>query len=275
MMEVWMHTAEKKERFVFIVSDSSGETASRAIKAALELFHGSRVTELRFPGVRTVKEIEEIVHEAASRSGFVLYTLADGSHREALRHIAQQNKVVAVDLFKELIPALSEYLHVEPAHHPSHEEDLRRLHAMEFFRKQEDGQNPDGLLKAEFVVIGLSRMTKTPVCMRLADNGFLAANVPLALEVTPPAELFRVPAGQVFVLTMQPGRLRQYRLQRISKLGVGDDDPYVDPQMIARETEHVRRLAAANPRWRVIDVTHRQVEETAAEIIHLSQSHGA
>ena len=269
-------TAAKGERkLAFVVSDSRGALASHALRATLELFAGSSVNERRYTMVHTAKRIHEIVLEVAEVGGFILFTFAKASNREEMRHQCQQHNIPAVDLSGPLIRGLGEWLHVKAASEPQHKDDPDWLHAMEFFHACEDGQHPEKLLEAQVVVIGPSRVKKTPACLHLALRGLLPANVPLVPGVDPPAQLFEVNPGIVFVFTMRQGRLLEYRKHRLAALKAGGESAYVDPRQVAEELRTLDRLCAMHPRWRVVDVTSMGSEEAAGRIIELMRTNGS
>ena len=269
-----MSRAKRKEAVVFVVSDSSGASASHFLRATGELFAGMKVDEQRRTMVRTVRQIREIVREAAELDGCIVFTFASSGLREEMRHLTQQRDVPSVDLSGPLIAMLEGWSSIEPAREPSHADDQDWLAAVEFFRHCEDGQNPAKYLEAAVVLVGLSRTKKTPTNLHLAIRGIRAANYPLVLNVEPPAQLFQVEPKRVFVLTMQPGRLLEYRRHRHSRSGASDGDVYVDRTHILEECRMVGRILAANPLWRPIDVTGMGSEEAAGRIIQLMEEDG-
>ncbi len=263
-----MDAAKKGKKTAFIVSDSSGALAWHALKAILELFGGVEVIRRRYVQVRSIKRIHDIVEEAKCEGACIVYTFANPDHREAMRHQTVQHAVPSVDMSGELITCLSDWLDLAPSREPPHNDDPHFLEALDFFDQCEDGQRPDLIPEADVVVVGPSRTKKTPTCRHLASEGVRVANVPITLETEPPSQLFEVAAERIFVLTMRPARLREYRLKRRDQLGIMEDDGYLDMRRIRDECEKVARLARTNG-WRLIDVTSTGPEEVAGQISEL------
>ena len=264
------------KRLIFVISDSTGETASRAAKVALEQFFGVEAKEKRFPNVRSQKEVVSLLHSAAQNSAFVVYTLVDHTLCAAARAAAEEYHVPAVDILKDLLPSMSTWLEMEPNEEAGHRLDeayFASIAAIDFAQQHDDGQHLNDLHKADIVIVGLSRTSKTPVSHDLARKGIRAANIPLVLEVPPPEELKSVDPKRVFVLMMQAERLRTIRVSRLSSLGTDVRMSYANPGHIDQELQLVRHLVRRNPRWTTIDVTNRAIEEIAAQILRRYQEH--
>ena len=268
-------TAINAHRLVYVISDATGETASRALRVALEQFPGEITQEHRISNVRTPAEIAQIVHSAAETGGLVVFTLADEYLRQTAYTAAEEHKVVAIDLLRELIPALATWLGEEPRQVPGHPYDVlyfERLKAYDFASRQDDGKNPGGLPESDVVVLGVSRTGKSPVCRALAEHRVHAANVPIVLEVPLPAQLEQVDPKRVFVLKIASDRLMQLRSSRISSLGAGTSIPYAGRDTVREEMLLVTRLLTQHPDWTGIDVTKASVEEIASTILKLIES---
>lgn len=260
-----MSAARRKQSLVFVVSDSSGASASHSLRAVGELFAGLHVDDRRHALVRTIRRIREIVYEAREHEGCILYTFASPELREEMRHLAQQNGVLAVDHSGSLIGMLEAHSGIRAAREPLHADDDHWLEAVQFFRHCEDGQQPQKLLEAEVVLVGASRTKKTPTNLHLVMRGIRASNCPLVLCVTPPRELFGVPRDRVFALTMRPSRLMEYRLNRMPS-SEHRSNLYVDRGHIILECRMVKRMITENG-WREIDVTSMGSEEVAGRVI--------
>ena len=269
-----MNAAKRNHVTVLVVSDSSGASASHTLGAASELFKGVRVIQRRHTMVESARRIREIVNEAEEAGAGILYTFANPELREEMRHRSHQHEVLSVDQSSPLIEMLSRLSGVEPATEPSHTDTDTWRDAVQFFLHCEDGQNPQKLLEAQAVLVGLSRTQKSPTCLHLAIKGIKAANVPLVLTASPPEELFQVEPQRVFVLSMRQTRLQEYRRTRLQRLGGPEDDSYVSRPSIIEECKMVSRLLDKNRGWREIDGTSMSSEEIAGRVIELLEVDG-
>lgn len=259
---------DSKARTVFVVSDSTGETAMRALSVALEQFPGVPVDRQVLAQVRTPAEIARAVHAARESNGLLLFTLADEHLRQTAHTAAEKEKVLAVDLLDTLLQKLEVLLQVEPIQIPGHPYDpmyFDRIKAYDFATKHDDGKNPDGLLVADVVIIGLSRSGKTPLCRMLAEHRICAGNVPVVRVDALPEQLYAVERERVYALVMQPQRLSELRASRMDREGTHLPD-YIDVDAIREEVRMFNQLVARHPGWTKMDVTRLGVEEAAATI---------
>jgi regulator of PEP synthase PpsR (kinase-PPPase family) len=257
---------------VYAVSDASGQTAENVVKAGVAQFMGQPVRIVRLPRVVSGQQLDNMVKLAAQGPCLFAYTIVQEELRTQLILACERYEVMAVDLLDPLILTLSQALGVEPKHeagalHTKDEEYFRRMDAIDFAIKYDDGKSPTGLRQADLVVTGVSRTSKTPTCMYLAQNqGIKAANVPLVPGADPPKELFELPPGRVIGLTVKPELLTEIRGSRLATLGLPPESAYADRMKISDElalAEDVfRRL-----RCPVVDVTYKAIEETASEIL--------
>lgn len=258
---------------VYVISDATGNTAENVVRAALLQF-GHNAAQLRvFPHVRTRQRIDGIL-ESLPGTTLLVYTLVNHDLREHLQVSAERLRVLHVDLLSPLLYRLTEVLGTSPDETPGllHRMDeayFRRIEAVEFAMRNDDGQNPGGLDRADLLLVGVSRTSKTPVSAVLAARGLKVANVPLVPGVDPPAAIFDLPRGRVFALTISPDKLLSIRQSRLAQLGVGQRGSYTDREAIVAEVRWALQLFRSRTRWPVIDVTRLAVEETAAEIIRL------
>lgn len=258
-------------RRIFIVADGTGETAEKVVQAALTQFRGVELSPETFSRVRSKVEIKEILNAAAQESAFVVYTIIDPEHRDHLQSLAQDLGVEAADLIGSLIGKFSVYLGLEPLFaagikHQLDADYFRRIEAVEFAVKSDDGQSLQNLKRADMVLVGLSRTSKTPLSMYLAHKGYKVANVPLVPEIPPPDELFEIDQEKIYALVIDLNSLVRVRHQRLKALGLPPDADYASREHIARELRWCRELYARNPTWPVVDTSSRAVEETAAEV---------
>jgi len=259
--------------YVFIVSDGTGGTAERALQAALTQFEEAKITIKRHPNVRTERQIEEIVQEAAKVGGFIVHTLVSNEAREAMIKIGRVNNVETIDLMGPLLARLSHQLRVSPMEKPGlfsqlNEDYFRRIETMEFAFHHDDGQRINELHQADIVLVGVSRTFKTPLSIYLAFKGWFVANVPIILDVEPPSILSELPPERVFGLTMHTNRLATLRQAREEYLGKTTGD-YANLEYVRREVIYALHIFESPPKWSVINVTNKPIEEIASEILAL------
>jgi [pyruvate, water dikinase]-phosphate phosphotransferase / [pyruvate, water dikinase] kinase len=260
-----------------VVSDSIGETAELVTRAALSQFNSGRVEMFRIPYVEDDEGITEVIEQAEGHRCIIVYTLVMPEMREQLRQRAAAAGIPAVDVMGPMMDALSSIVTTQPKLQPGlvhklDEEYFRRVEAVEFAVKYDDGRDPRGLLKADVVLIGVSRTSKTPVSLYLANRGIKVANVPLVPELSEPQELSLLPRGRVIGLSIQDDHLQGIRTERLRTLGLAMGADYAEPMRITRELHHAqevfRRLACPT-----VDVTGRAVEETASKVLEIVQRH--
>ncbi len=261
---------------VYAVSDASGQTAENVVKAVVSQYMGQPVRIVRLPRVVSGQQLDNMIKLAAQGPCLFAFTIVQEELRNQLIDACGRQGVIAVDLLDPLIVTLTRALGVEPKHlpgalHTKDEEYFKRMDAIDFAIKYDDGKSPHGLRQADLIVTGVSRTSKTPTCMYLAQNqGIKAANVPLVPGAEPPKELFEMPPGRVIGLTLKPELLTEIRGSRLSTLGLPPESAYADRMKITEELavaeEVFRRL-----RCPVVDVTYKAIEETASEILTILQ----
>jgi regulator of PEP synthase PpsR (kinase-PPPase family) len=259
-----------ERRSIYVISDSTGETGAKVVQAALLQFRHEQVRMRIFSNMRDPRALEETIDKAAAEGALVVYTLVSGEQRVVVLNRAAQYGVQAVDLMGSLMSRIGRWLGETPVSQPGllhrlDEEYFRRIEALEFTVKNDDGQLPRNLTLADIVIVGVSRTSKTPVSAHLAQKGHKVANVPLVLEVKPPAEIEQVDPKRVFALSITPRALHEIRRARVEHMG--GPSGYADLQHIQRELSWAREIVRAHPGWTTIDVTNRAVEETASEIL--------
>src|SRR4249920_3095041 len=221
---------------VMIISDATGETAERMVRAATLQF--SEPVQIRlFSRVRLETELEQILEKAAELKALVVFTVVNQEERDLIANLVEKHNIEAV----------------------------------EFAVKNDDGAEPRNLPKADLVLVGISRTSKTPLSTYLAQRGLKVANVPLVLGVDPPEELSQVDDRKVFGLIVQPDMLMRIRQARLSHLGMPHDSSYGQRAHIDNEIAYCREIFRKHANWPVIDVTNRAIEETAADILRIYQ----
>ncbi len=265
---------------IYVVSDALGETAEFVSRAAAAQFSGVRTRIRKVPYVRDEAHLDEIIEEAVNEQAILVYTLVLQELRLYLEQKATEKGLQTVDILGPLIEALSNQTGLDPSHIPNithrlDEQYFRKVEAIEFAVKYDDGRDPRGALHADVVIIGVSRTSKTPMCMYLAHKGIKAVNIPLVPEVQPPEELFQISPQKIIGLTLRPDVLNQIRTERLKTLGLGAVANYASLERIMIELEYARGIMKKIG-CPIIDATRKAVEETASivlEIIFKGEKH--
>jgi regulator of PEP synthase PpsR (kinase-PPPase family) len=258
---------------IFVVSDGRGETCERLVKAALVQFEGQRHRIVRKAEVRTVAQVRRVVESAAEAGAVVFYTLAAEKTRQAMRKACRERLVPKLDLLGPAISALHDLFQADPGETPGllyqvEREQLDRYAAIDYTLRHDDGQRPHELSKADVVLVGVSRASKSATCFYLAYEGVRAANVPLVPDIEPPAQLLRLPENRVIGLRVNVSRLLNIREHRVASMNLGPLEDYLDKRSVAREVNHANRLMEERG-WRGIDVSYMAIEEIAKEVLKL------
>lgn len=256
-----------------LVSDSTGETLTTLAKAACAQFDNVVSIEHAHTLIRHRRQLERVLQDIDDAPGVVLYTLVDPDLQSLLRAHCGQASIPSLAILDPTLMLLSSYLGATLAPLPGrqHELDARyfdRIEALNFAMAHDDGQNLRDLDKAAIVLVGVSRTSKTPTCIYLANRGYKAANVPLVAGMAPPAELDRAKHPLIVGLVASPERLVQVRRNRLLVMSEARETDYVDADKVRAETAAARRLFEEK-RWPVIDISRRSIEETAAAVINL------
>jgi regulator of PEP synthase PpsR (kinase-PPPase family) len=258
---------------IYIVSDSIGETAEMVVRAAASQFNSGTMEIRQVPNISDTATIDEIVSHARMENYVIAYTLVVDDLARHLQARALETGVVCVDILGPLIDALKQASHIEPKREPGllrkiDEMYYRRVEAVEFAVRYDDGKDPRGIEQADIVLVGVSRTSKTPLSMYLAHKRIKVANVPLVPEVNPPQELYRVAKGKIIGLTIRHEQLNRIRTERLKTMGLAGQATYANPERIQEELEFaeqiMRRIGCP-----VIDVTNKAVEETASKILEI------
>lgn len=256
-----------------LLSDSTGETLEMIAKAALAQFEDVDVIRHFWPMVRSLQHLDRIIDELAENPGLVLFTLINPETRERLEQHCQRLNLPAVAVLDEAIAALGSQLGKQPGGRPGRQHQMddayfKRVDAIQFTIAHDDGVGWEDWEQADIVLAGVSRSSKTPTSIYLANRGYKVANMPLVVESPPPPALFDLRHPLVVGLTSSPERLVQIRRNRLLSLNEAAETAYVDSERVKSEIQFARRMFADNG-WAVIDVTRRSIEETAAAVIKL------
>lgn len=261
------------DQTVFVASDSTGLTAERVMKAALVQFEPHVARIVRYSHVLTEEDVRQIVTRAAREKCVVVHTLVATGVRDAILEYGRKYQVDTIDIMGPLLKRLSTQLHARPHLKPglfrSMDEDYyKRIEAVDYTVKHDDGLNPQDLPLADIVVVGVSRTCKTPVSIFLSYRGWNVANVPIVVGVEPPPELLEVKPGRIVALTMSSETLVRVRGARLRRFGHSLPGHYNDNDQVDLELREARRLFARR-HWPVVDVTNKSVEEIATEVLTL------
>jgi hypothetical protein len=256
-----------------LLSDSTGETLENIAKAALAQYDGVETVRHFWPMVRTEAHLERILQEIAQKPGLVIYTLVNTVTRRSLESRCRELGLLHVAPLDPVNHALSTMLGKQAKARPGRQHVLdaayfARVDAIQFTIAHDDGIGADEWEEADILLVGVSRSSKTPTSIYLANRGFKVANLPLVVESPPPRALFELRQPLIVGLTTSADRLIAIRRNRLLSLNQNVETPYVDQQAVSREIAFARRLFADRG-WPVIDVTRRSIEETAAAIIAL------
>ncbi|MDR6852419.1 regulator of PEP synthase PpsR (kinase-PPPase family) [Sphingomonas sp. BE123] len=257
-----------------LLSDSTGETLENIAKAALAQFDDVQVVRHFWPLVRSETHLERILVEIAQNPGLVIFTLVNPEIRRQLETRCRAIGLPAVAPLDPVNHALSNLLGQEMKARPGRQHMLdaayfARVDAIQFTIAHDDGVNWENWEEADIVLAGVSRTSKTPTSIYLANRGFKVANIPIVPQSPPPELLFSLRNPMVVGLTTSPERLIQVRRNRLLALNQQNETSYVEQEAVQKEVAYARRMFADNG-WPVIDVTRRSIEETAAAIITLS-----
>jgi regulator of PEP synthase PpsR (kinase-PPPase family) len=258
-------------RPILVVSDATGETAEKISQAALAQFTDAKTVLLRRHNVRTDTQIQEVLQEAKSKKGLIIFTFVLESLRLKMREGALKSGLLAVDLLGPLLTAMSHFLNSPPNSEPGrlHRVDTQyfgRVEAVQFTVKHDDGQNLLGVPNADIVLVGPSRTAKTPLSIYLAQFGYKVANIPIILNLPLPKEIQKVNPDRIVALVIDSQRLMEIREARLQKLNQRVSG-YADIEIINQELNYCREIYRQNPKWGIVDVTGRAVEEVATDVI--------
>lgn len=264
---------------IFIISDGTGETAEKVVRAGLRQFEGHLVLVRTFSDVKRPNDLRAVYRLAEGRNAMLVTTMVDPIMRETAVKLSIKHRVLQVDLIGGLLAELGRFLDKSPQGVPGllHQADdqyYQRIEAVEFTVRADDGKNPKMLADADIVLVGVSRTSKTPLSTFLAHKGFKVANQPLVLGRTLPEALFDIDQGRVFALTISPDALIHIRRSRLRAMRMPEHTNYGDMGYILAEIEFAEELYRGNPRWPILDVTNRAIEETAATIVRILRNRG-
>ena len=269
---------EKDNLIIYLISDSIGETAEQVTKAAISQFTFNTYEIRRFPFISDKEQIIEIIKEAREENSILVFTMVIQEIKDFIIQESKKWNIPYIDIMSPVIEGLEKVLLSSPKREAGiirklDEKYFKRVEAIEFAVKYDDGKDPRGVKKADIILIGISRTSKTPLSMYLAHKNLKVANVPLVPEVEIPKELFEVSPKKIIGLTTDPMKLIEIRQERLKSLGLKREANYASIERILEELEYadkiMKRLSCP-----VIDVSNKAVEESASIILKILREIG-
>jgi [pyruvate, water dikinase]-phosphate phosphotransferase / [pyruvate, water dikinase] kinase len=262
-----------------LVSDATGETINSVVRACLVQFEGVEAEEHVWTLVRTDRQLTRVLEGIEASPGLVLFTMVNEKLRRRLQEECRRLEVSCIPVLDPVVGALAGFLGREAKGRPGRQHELDaeyfgRIDAMSFALAHDDGQSSADYHDADVILVGVSRTSKTPTCIYLANRGIKAANFPVVPGAPLPAELTSARQPLIVGLTKDPAQLVQVRRHRLKMISQDENTDYVDPEMVRAEVLACRRLCTKNG-WPVLDVSRRSIEETAAAVIQMLERHRA
>ena len=262
---------------IFILSDGTGETAVTMIRAALVQYSQKEINIQRCKNVRSEEQLKIIIDECFAKRGMIAYTFASPSLRQKTAELCIEKSIPAIDFLGPLIETLDHFFGVPSskkvgALRQTDDMYFKRIEAIEYTVRHDDGKTLNELDKADIVLVGISRTSKTPLSIFLSHKGWKVANVPLVPGSPLPEQLFKIDQRKIVGLIIDIDSLQKIRKNRLEKFGQDSGGEYASLQQILKEIEYAENLYKQNKRWPVFNVTERALEETASEIVRIIAS---
>jgi hypothetical protein len=257
--------------YVFVVSDSTGETAEKVARAAISQFSIPDVHLKRFLLIDSELKLREIITEAADKKALVIFTLVKDGLRNIMLQESAEKGIVSIDIIGPVLNSIANILNLSPERKPGlihrvNDEYFKRIDALEYAVKHDDGQRIDEISDADALILGVSRTSKTPLCLFLAQRGFKAANIPIIDSQSIDESVYDIPKGKIFGLVSDPLRISNLRKERLKRMGLPLSQDYVSKESIEKELAHSVAIYSKLNAY-VIDITEKSIEEVAADII--------
>ncbi len=265
------------KRVIYLVGEGTGETISRIARASLAQFNREHIEVKPFFMATDEAYLSRIIKHAADDDALIAFSVVQPTLRDFLIKEADRRGIKAIDVIGNFIIQLSLFLKEKPLEIPGRqyildEEYFRRIEAINFAVKHDDGKLPQGLHLADIILVGLSRTGKTPLSTYMANQGWKVANIPVHPDMETPREVHEVNQRKVFGLIISVESLVKLREGRLKQLGLEPEARYADPVKVFEEIEWCQTFFKKYPRWRIVDVSNRAIEEVAASIIHAFQT---
>lgn len=269
-------TSELPSKTIFVISDGTGETAATMIRAALVQYSEYDTNVIRHKNVRTENQLAPLVQDAFDQQALVVYTIVGQGLRTKLAETCAEKGIPAIDLLGPILGTLDQFFGVSGTRTNQagllrvvNDQYFKRIEAIEYTVKHDDGKTLSELDKADIVLVGISRTSKTPLSIFLSHKGWKVANVPLVLNTPLPPELAKIDQRKVVGLIIEIDILQRIRRNRLEKFGQDPGGSYASLDLIAKEIDYAHSVFKQNRRWPVFNVTDRALEETATEILRI------
>ncbi len=263
--------------FIYLISDSTGETAATVLRAALVQYPNFEISIVRYKNVRTEEQADRLIEDCEEKQAMVAFTVASAKLRKHLREQCASRGIPYIDLLEPLLQTLDAFLGVKSTSQVGalrvvDEVYFKRIEAIEFTVKHDDGKCLSDLDKADVVLVGISRTSKTPLSIFLSHKGWKVANIPLVINSPLPKELLAIDQKRIVALTIDIDSLQRIRKNRLEKFGQDPGGSYASMDLLHKEIDYAEKIYGENRRWPVFNVTERALEETASEIVRVLSS---
>ncbi len=262
------------QKTIYILSDGTGETASTMVRAALVQYAAQEINIIRSKNLRSEDSILKIIDECFEKRGMIAHTFASPGFRKKISEVCAEKSIPSTDLLGPLIFTLDDFFGVPSASRAgalrqTDDSYFKRIEAIEYTVRHDDGKTTNELDKADIVLVGISRTSKTPLSIFLSHKGWKVANIPLVLNTPLPEQLFKIDQRKIVGLIIDIHSLQRIRKNRLEKFGQDSGGEYASLSLIMQEIEYAENLFKQNKRWPVFNVTERALEETASEIVRV------
>ena len=260
---------------IYVMSDGTGETAATMIRAALVQYADKDVQLVRCKNIRSEAQAAPLIDECFEQKGMIVYTVVSAQLRSKIRELASSKGILCIDLLGPVLQTLDNYFGVATDAPQAgilravDEQYYKRIEAIEYTVKHDDGKTFSELDKADIILVGISRTSKTPLSIFLSHKGWKVANIPLVLGVPLPKQLFEVDQRKIVGLIIDIESLQRIRKNRLEKFGQDPGGEYASLSHIVKEIEFAHQIYKQNKKWPVFNVTERALEETATEITRI------
>lgn len=267
-------TDHPSQKTIYIMSDGTGETAATMVRAALVQYAEQEINIIRCKNLRSEEGIQKIIDECFEKRGMIAHTFASLHIRKKISDLCVEKSIPSTDLLGPLIVSLDEFFGVPSASRigalrQTDDSYYKRIEAIEYTVRHDDGKTTNELDKADIILVGISRTSKTPLSIFLSHKGWKVANIPLVLNAPLPEQLFKIDQRKIVGLIIDIHSLQRIRKNRLEKFGQDSGGEYASMSQIMQEIEYAENLFKQNRRWPVFNVTERALEETASEIVRV------
>lgn len=257
---------------IYIISDSTGETAHHISKAVLSQYEGADIEECIFPMIRTKAQLDKVLNIIKQDPELIMYTIVNTELSDYLKDFCIANNILWLAPLEKIHSDIKFYLNLKNSRIPGKQHELdesyfNRIKAIDYTLAHDDGQISDAIVEADIILVGVSRTSKSPTCVYLANKGLKSANIPYIAGLPFP-DLSHCKNSLIVGLSINPERLVDIRKTRLTNLQENSITDYIDIDAVKEEIKESRAMFHKN-HWTIIDVTKRSVEETAAEILQL------